>query len=104
MLLALLIGAGFLTLLVAPTLHRRSNAKSRRAVAQSRTDRARLRLDEGAARREFSDAAACIRLRDRLLLRGVRAEVLDDSGRWLLLFDASDAETVDAAIDELDTE
>lgn len=100
--LAVLIGAGFVTLLIAPTIHRRINAKSRREVAESRAARARERRSQGAANREFSDAAQTVRVRDRLLLRGVRSEVLEESGRWLLLFDAEDSESVDAAIAELD--
>lgn len=104
MILALVVGAGFVTLLVAPTIHRRINAKSRGEVARSRAERARDRLSEGASSREFSDASRCVRVRDRLLLRGVRAEVLEDAGTWLLLFDADDAEKVDLAIGELDTE
>ncbi len=104
MILALLIIAGFVTLLVAPTIHRRINASSRRQVAQSRTDRARQRQEDGAASREFTDAATCVKVRDRLLLHGVRAEVLKDSDRWLLLFDADDSDAVDAAIAELGTE
>ena len=104
MILALLIGAGFVTLLVAPTIHRRINASSRRQVARSRADRARQRQDAGAASRTFTDASACVRVRDRLLLHGVRAETLSDSGDWLLLFDEADADVVDAAIDELDLE
>lgn len=104
MILALVIGAGFLTLLVAPTIHRRINASSRRQVAQTRTDRARQRQQDGAATREFTDASACVRVRDRLLLHGVRAEMLKDSSQWLLIFDAEDSDAVDAAIAELDTE
>lgn len=102
--LALVVGAGFLTLLVAPTIHRRINAKSRREVAESRAIRARERRSQGAAYREFRDAAQCVRLRDRLLLRGVRSEVLEESDRWLLLFDAQDSATVEAVIAELDME
>lgn len=104
MILALLIGAGFVTLLVAPTLHRRNKQKSRREVAQARTERARERRAEGAASRSFGEAAECVRVRDRLLLRGVRAEVLEEDGSWLLLFDGNDAETVDAAIAEVGTD
>jgi len=104
MVLALVIGAGFVTLLIAPTIHRRINAKSRQQVAQSRTDRARARRTGGAANREFSDAAQSIRVRDRLLLRGVRAEVLEESGSWLLLFEDDDVEAVDLVISELDKE
>lgn len=104
MILALLIGAGFVTLLIAPTIHRRINAKSRGEVARSRAERARQRLSDGAASREFPDAATCVRIRDRLLIRGVRAEVLEESGTWLVLFDTEDAEKVDQAIAELDME
>ena len=104
MILALLIGGGFITLLVAPTIHRRINASSRRQVAESRADRARERKVSGAASRAFTDARECVRARDRLLLHGVRAEILQDSGDWLLLFDDEDTEVVDAAIAELDTE
>lgn len=104
MVLALLIGAGFITLLIAPTLHRRNNQKSRREVAQARTERAQVRRDEGAASRSFADAAQCVRVRDRLLLRGVRAEVLEEDGAWLLLFDADDGETVDGVIAEVGTD
>jgi len=102
MVLALVVGAGFVTLLIAPTIHRRINAKSRQQVVDARADRARTRRSEGASTREFADAGECVRVRDRLLLRGVRAEVLEESGSWLLLFDESDATNVDAAISEID--
>ena len=102
--LALLIGVGFVTLLIAPTIHRRINTNSRAEAEAQRVDRARERRSGGAATRSLNSARECLRLRDRLLLRGVRAEVLEDDGGWVLLFDPQDAAIVDAAIGELDTE
>lgn len=104
MILALLIGAGFVTLLIAPTIHRRINTNSRAEAEAKRVDRARQRHSEGAASRTLGSSAACLRLRDRLLLRGVRAEVLETDDGWTVIFEPDDASIVDATIAELDTE
>lgn len=100
-----LIGTGFLVLLVAPTVHRRINARSRASAEASRVARANeLRSSSDGAVREFDDGAAAIRVRDRLLLRGVRAEVVRGPDHVSLIHRAVDAAVVDAVIDELDTD
>lgn len=104
MILALLIGAGFATLLVAPTIHRRINERSRREVHASRMARASSLRDEGAASRRFTTSSSCVRVRDRLLLRGVRAEMLEEAHEFHLVFDPAHSEIVDGVIAELGTE
>jgi hypothetical protein len=97
-----LIGTGFVVLLVAPTIHRSINAKSRAEAEAARVERANaLRNTSSGATRELSAAASAVRARDRLLLRGVRAEVVHEGGRTLLIFNVADSAVVDEVIDEL---
>lgn len=103
MIIALLIGAGLVVLLVAPTIHRNINAKSRREAENQRVSRvASLRASEAGSEREFAKATDAALLRDRLLLRGVRAELIQERGRTLLVYNATDDETVSALTLELD--
>jgi len=97
-----LIGSGFVVLLVAPTIHRSINAKSRAGAETLRVERANaLRNTPSGATRELSTAASAVRARDRLLLRGVRAEVVHEGGRTLLIYKVADNSVVDEVIDEL---
>ena len=98
-----LIGAGFVVLLVAPSIHRNINARSRATAEASRVERAnQLRSSPDGAVREFADAAAALRVRDRLLLRGVRAEAVPSGSRTALIYHASDEGTLNSVIRELD--
>lgn len=77
---------GFFVLLIAPTIHRRINTKSRteaQAARQTRADEL-LRSDAGESRRVATAADGAL-LRDRLLLRGVRSELVvwTMTDRWL---------------------
>lgn len=97
-----LIGAGFAVLLVAPTLHRRINARSRAAVEAERVDRANtLRASADGMTRAFADASSAVSVRDRLLLRGVRAEIVPERAETLLIYRVGDQETVDGVLTEL---
>lgn len=97
-----LIGAGFVVLLVAPTIHRSINARSRARAEQVRVDRAQvLQSSSDGASREFTSFAAAVRVRDRLLLRGVRAEVVDDEGRATLIYAADATDTIEEVMREL---
>lgn len=99
-----LIAIGFLVLLIAPTVHRSVNAKSRATVETARVDRANsLRDSVDGATRSFPDAATAVRVRDRLLLRGVRAEVISEKGLALLVYRSADEHTLDEVIAELGT-
>jgi hypothetical protein len=103
MVIVALIGSGFVVLLVAPTIHRSINAKSRAGAEAARVERANaLRNTPSGATRELSTAASAVRARDRLLLRGVRAEVVHEGGRALLIYNVADNVVVDEVIDELD--
>ncbi len=102
MILALLLGAGVVVLLIAPTLHRRSVANSRAGLAASR-DRRVAELRASADGIEYPmEARAALRVRDALLLRGVRTEVVteDDAGATLV-GRQEDRATIEAAIEEL---
>lgn len=102
MVIAALIGIGFVVLLVAPTLHRSMNARSRAAVEARRVDRANdLRHSPDGATRSFVDAKTAMSVRDRLLLRGVRAEVVPDGSSATLIYRAADAETLQSVVTEL---
>ena len=97
-----LIGAGFVVLLVAPTIHRNINAKSRATAEAGRIARANeLRASSDGSVREFTDAASAVRVRDRLLLRGVRAEVVPGHGHTALVYHAGDEPVIDEVIREL---
>lgn len=102
MIIAAIIAAGFGVLLVAPTLHRRSNARSREQALRTRHSRAEaiLKSSTGSSR-GFTRSADAARVRDHLLLHGVRAELLPRSGETLIVFAAEHGDAVDAAIDEL---
>ena len=80
MILALVMGAGVALLLVAPRVHRRSTRRASEEANRRRNDRARdLGAAAGSSSYELS-ATEAERVRRALLLRGVRAEVLQGSG------------------------
>lgn len=98
-----LIASGFLVLLIAPTVHRSINAKSRASVETARVDRANaLRDSADGAIRSFPDAATAMRVRDRLLLRGIRTEVVPEKGHVVLIHHLADAAALDEVIAELE--
>ena len=100
-----LIGVGFVVLLIAPTIHRSINARSRASAEQARVARAELlRSSPEGSSRSFSSFAAAVQVRDRLLLRGVRAEVVPDEGRAALIYGVRDSETLESVMRELDTD
>ena len=99
-----LIAVGFLVLLIAPTVHRSINARSRASVETARVDRANaLRDSSDGATRQFGDAATAMRVRDRLLLRGIRTEVVPDRGNVVLIYRLADEPTLKDVIAELGT-
>lgn len=101
MILALLLGAGVVVLLIAPTLHRRSVANSRAGLAASR-DRRVAELRASADGVEYSmEGRDALRVRDALLLRGVRTEVVTEDAGATLVGRQADRATIEAAIDEL---
>lgn len=97
-----LIAIGFVVLLVAPTVHRRINVRSQATAEASRVARANaLRSSADGAVREFGDASAAIATRDRLLLRGVRAEVVPSAGSTSLIYHKDDSAVLEAVLTEL---
>lgn len=105
MIVALVVGAGFVVLLIAPTIHRNINAKSRREAESVRVSRAEeLRSSPNGAVAEFGRAGDAALLRDRLLLKGVRAELLQENGRTVLIYDKHNTETVEGLRSELDSD
>lgn len=98
-----LIVAGFVVLLIAPTIHRRINAKSRESAEAKRVARAHeLQTSTEGESRLFDVAADAVKMRDRLLIRGVRSELVTENGQTTLIFRSADAETVTAVLEELD--
>jgi len=102
MVITALIVIGFVVLLIAPTVHRRINANSRSAAEQNRVGRAReLRDSTDGSVRTFESPARAVNVRDHLLLRGVRSEILSEEGSTVLVFRSEDAEVVDSVLSEL---
>lgn len=102
MIIAALVGAGILVLLVAPTIHRRINAKSRESAETRRIERAHtLRESPDGESTVFDTANHAVLVRDRLLLRGVRAEVTQEDGRTTLIYRSVDAPIVKSLMNEL---
>ena len=93
--IAALIVGGFIVLLIAPTLHRRINARSREAAESKRVERAATLRDsnEGTSRR-FESAYHAVKVRDRLLIRGVRAEIVAVEGPTTLIYKIADEQVV----------
>lgn len=103
MVIAGLIVAGFVVLLIAPTVHRRINNKNRETAEANRVARAQqLQTSADGESRPFSSAVNAMRMRDRLLIRGVRSEVVTNDGQTTLIYRSSDAEIVEAVLTELD--
>lgn len=97
-----LIVTGFVVLLIAPTIHRRINTKNRETAEANRVERAqRLQNSTDGESRQFDSASDAVAMRDRLLLRGVRAEVVSDGAQATLIFNSNDANIVDAVRAEL---
>ena len=101
--------AGLMTLclvllIVAPRAHRRVLERVRRSSAreqQRRIDDLRTRSD--VAEIGPIDAAIGARVRDTLLLRGVRVELVEASGGARLVYAAEYAADVEAVVAELAT-
>lgn len=97
-----LIGTGFVVLLIAPTIHRRINARSRHDAETARLERAtRLRDSSNGGSTAFVGGADAVRVRDRLLLRGVRSEMIYEDERTLLVYPSDDQDIVDSVVTEL---
>ncbi len=102
MIVALVVGAGFVVLLIAPTIHRNINEKSRNEAESTRVSRAeRLRTSADGKTLRFDNAGKATLLRDRLLLNGVRAELIGEDGQTLVIYNAADEATVSNVMDEL---
>lgn len=103
MVIAALIGAGIVVLLIAPTIHRRINTKSRETAESTRIARAQaLRESHDGVSRIFANASHAVKLRDRLLLRGVRAEVISEGGQTILIYRSAEEPVVLSLMNELD--
>lgn len=102
MIVALVIAAGFVVLLIAPTIHRNINAKSRSEAESKRLGRAEsLRSSPDGAAKGFAKAADAALLRDRLILVGVRSELLQENGQTLVVYPAADRGAVEELVTEL---
>lgn len=102
MIVAVVIGIGFVVLLIAPTIHRNINQKSRDEAENLRVSRAEtLRNSAEGATLSLSRAADAAALRDRLLLNGVRAELIQENGETLMIYNSADQSTVTAVRNEL---
>ena len=103
MIVAIVVGIGFVVLLIAPTIHRRINENSRQQARDLKESRAAALLDspEGSSL-AFGDARQAAQLRDRLLIRGVRAELLRTPNETLVVFHTQDEPTVTRVTNELD--
>lgn len=100
-----LILIGFVVLLVAPTIHRRINTNSRETAEAKRVARAHeLQTSADGKTRTFDTASDAVRLRDRLLLRGVRSEVVTEEGKTTLIYRSFDNDVVESVLAELDRE
>lgn len=103
MIVALVVGAGFVVLLIAPTIHRRINENSRQAREESRVSRAeRLRSSADGAVLTFDRSIQAAQLRDKLLLAGVRVELLKEGSQTLVVYNRADEEMVTAVQEQLD--
>lgn len=102
MIVAVVIAIGFVVLLIAPTIHRRINAKSREQARVAKESRAAtlLKSPDGVSL-SFESATSAAQLRDRLLIRGVRSELLPAAPHTLVVFNKSDEEMVLAVKSEL---
>lgn len=99
--LALILGIGFVVLLFAPRFHRRSMQRSRQAMEDARDSRVtEMRASDDAVEFEVESAAVAARLRDVLLLRGVRVEIGSGGGACHIVAHRQDTDVVSAAIEE----
>ena len=89
---------GLLVLLVAPTLHRRSTNKSRVARRDQRLVRVAELRKQGKTAEFRMQGAQAGRMRDALLLLGVRAELDSDSMTSLLVVHTDDEEVCRALL------
>ena len=103
MIVALVIGAGFVVLLIAPTIHRNINEKSRNSAESARVSRANeLRNSATGATLVFNRAGEAAMLRDRLLLKGVRSELVEEGGKALLIYDKADGQVVNTVQEDFE--
>ncbi|MGI9604970.1 MAG: hypothetical protein ACR2P0_02405 [Acidimicrobiales bacterium] len=99
--LALILGIGFVVLLFAPRLHRRSMARSRESMESARLARvAAMRSKPSVIEIDVDSAVNAARIRDALLLRGVRVEIATDEDRHVLVTHESDETAVRSVIEE----
>ncbi|MBT8478950.1 MAG: hypothetical protein KJO06_08540 [Gemmatimonadetes bacterium] len=98
MIIAIVIALGFIVLLVAPTMHRRSIQKSRAEAAAKKVERAAsFRREQSTEEHVAINAAEAVQARDALMLRGVRSEVVADDDGVVLLASEDDRQAVTAA-------
>lgn len=103
MIIAALMGLGFLTLLIAPRVHRRSVHRAQMAAAAHRAGRAsELRQIATATEYPMASMREATSARDALTLRGVRSVVVSHAGAHTVVVDASDADTVAEVLNALD--
>lgn len=104
MIVALVVAAGFVVLLIAPTIHRRINENSRQAREDSRVSRAEtLRSSWNGSVLSFDNASRAAKLRDRLLLSGVRTELISEGSQTLVVYDRRNEATVHRVLDDLNS-
>ena len=97
--IAILLTTGAALLVVAPRLHRRSLERARRRLERDHRRRVEaLRARPGADEVRVADRATAVRARDRLLLRGVRVEIVESTEGVVLVHTASDSDEVADAV------
>lgn len=97
-----LLGLGFAVLLVAPRLHRRSNARSRLDAEHQRSKRvAAMQSSPSSVEVTVASQEQAIRGRDALLLRGIRTEILVRSTEVKLLTTRAELSSVEQVLTEL---
>lgn len=96
MIIVALMLLGFVTLLVAPRLHRRSTVRARTVADSHRAERtAELRAAPDAVEHRVDSMAVATRLRDALLLRGVRSAVVEEGDAAVVITAHIDSAVVD---------
>lgn len=99
MVIALLLGGGVVLLIVAPRLHRRSLARAwTRAEAAHARRVEELRRAPDSIETVVPETIPALEVRDALLLRGVRAEIVGLPGATVLVHGPEDTPVVQDVI------
>jgi len=102
MIIALLMAAGFATLLIAPRVHRRSTQRAIAAADAHRAKRAaEFRDDPSSVEHPMASLEEALAVRDALLLRGVRSAVVGEPESAVVITRLSDSDAVSLARSEI---